>query len=78
MTAKEFLLSSDMGFDEVKLICDNWKGYKVYDTYMSDGSCPVVGLPLMILEKDGKFRWTDSKECFEVLEFVYPRDKDEE
>ena len=74
MTALEFLKSTDETFDDVKLVGDDWTGYKVHQPFMKDGSCPCVGLPYFILEKNGEFRWTDEKECFEVLDYVYPKD----
>ncbi|WP_147613291.1 hypothetical protein [Treponema pectinovorum] len=73
MTAVEFLKSEFSPFDDVKLVCIDWLGYKVYEPIMKDGSCPCVGLPYFILEKEDKLRWTDDKECFEVLNFVYPK-----
>ncbi len=75
MTVQEFLKEENGVFDDAKLICDDWKGYKVYSPFVKDSSCPVVGLPHSILEKNNSFRWTDDKECFEVLDFVYPDDE---
>lgn len=75
MNALDFLKATDSAFDDVKIVAENWNGYKVHQPLMKDGSTPCVGLPHFILEKDNSFRWTDEKECFEVLEFVYPQDK---
>lgn len=75
MSALDFLKATDSAFDDVKTVCEDWNGYKVYQPFMSDGSTPCVGLPHFILEKSGSFRWTDEKECFEVLGFVYQQDE---
>ena len=73
MNALDFLKTTDSVFDDVKLVSENWGGYKVYQPFMKDGSAPCIGLPHFILEKNKSFRWTNEKECFEVLDFVYPQ-----
>lgn len=52
----------------VKLITDDWNGYSVY--------CPVhsrilvVGMPTLILEKDGKFSTKQDYECVKLLSLL--------
>ena len=51
-----------------------WKGYNVYQPVYSD-ELAYIGLPLMILEKDGKFRMTDVDESFEILDITAEEDE---
>lgn len=51
-----------------------WKGYSVYEPVYSD-ELSYIGLPLMILEKDGKIRMTDVDEAFEILDLTSEEDE---
>lgn len=51
-----------------------WKGYNVYEPVYTD-ELSYIGLPLMILEKDGKFRMTDVDESFEILDITADMDE---
>lgn len=37
-----------------------------------DGGDYFVGLPALILEKDGVLQWVQDDRCFDVLDFFYP------
>ena len=45
-----------------------WKGYDVYSLFFGENA--VVGLPMFILEKDGKCRLTETNEAFEIIEIL--------
>lgn len=45
-----------------------WKGYNVYIPKYSGG--PKIGLPYVLLEKDGKIRYSTTEESFEYLDFM--------
>lgn len=44
-----------------------WKGYTVYIPMYSGNPC--IGLPYVILEKDGETRICDEDECLEYLDY---------
>lgn len=56
-------LARDLNADSVTV----GKGYNVYKPEYKDGA--IVGLPYVILEKDGKARISTEKEAFEYLDF---------
>lgn len=59
-------------FDDAKDTGKIWKGYKVYEPIFFDNEPRCIGLPHFILEKNGIVRFTTDKECFKVLDLVYP------
>lgn len=59
-------LARDLNADSVT-VGKGWKGYNVYKPEYKDGA--IVGLPYVILEKDGKARISTEKEAFEYLDF---------
>jgi hypothetical protein len=51
-----------------------WKGYTVYiPAYSGD---PCIGLPYVILEKNGETRICDDEECFEYLDYSLGEEDD--
>lgn len=59
-------LARDLNADSVT-VGKSWKGYNVYKPeYKAEA---IVGLPYVILEKDGKARVSTEKEAFEYLDF---------
>ena len=57
-----------MDYESVKFRF-KWKGYNVYEPIYSE-ELSYIGLPLMILEKDGKIRMTNPDEAFEILDIT--------
>ena len=55
--------------------CGEWNGFDVYKGYFEEiGEDISSGPPLYILEKDGEFRITTVKECYEVLDHFIRKD----
>lgn len=52
----------------VRFITDAWKGYSVYCLVHS--KIQVVGMPTLILEKDGKFSTKQDYECVKLLSLL--------
>lgn len=49
----------------------DWNGYEVYEPEYEekDGEYPKLGVPLVVLVKDGKVRLTTTDESFEYLRY---------
>lgn len=47
---------------------DNWNGYTVYVPVFNNVA--YTGLPVVILEKDGDFRLSDSQETFDYFDYA--------
>ena len=45
-----------------------WRGYNVYVPHSKE--VRMVGLPVVVLEKDGVYRISTHEECFDYLTFV--------
>lgn len=56
-----------------------WNGYRVYEPDFNDNKEHCIGIPLFILEKDGKLRWTrDGAESFDIMDALYEKEEEEE
>lgn len=64
------------GFDMAEDTEKIWNGYKVYSLDMLEDA--AVGLPQFALVKDGKVRVNTYDETFEIYDFVYPPDEEDE
>lgn len=53
-----------MGYDGAER-AGTWNGYTTYKTISKE--LLTVGYPLLILEKDGRFRMQTSEECAEMM-----------
>ena len=62
------LYAKQMGYEGATFRL-KWKEYNVYEPIYSD-ELSYIGLPLMILEKDGKMRMTDVDEAFAIQDIV--------
>lgn len=57
----------------------DWKGYKVHEPDLYLGDEPIyIGYPLVVLEKDNKFRISEPEESIEIMKALRPEDDDED
>lgn len=55
------------GYEDAEYLCD-WCGYACYEPIMNNSEIGFVGLPLLILVKDGKIRMSTPDEAMKQLE----------
>ena len=65
MTVLEFAKSQ--GYQTVKKEKEKWNGYTVYSPGYDDGFVHFVGLPYVILVKNGKARMSDLDETLKYM-----------
>lgn len=69
MTANEF--AREHGFAKAKKI-QPWRGYECYEAVIKEpesvDDVPIIGLPQIILEKDGKYRFADGDEAMAYID----------
>ena len=73
MNIKEF--KDFLSCDDVELAPKLWKGHKVYRGSYKDET-PDLGLPHILLEKDGNFAIMTGEETFEIIDSVFPNEED--
>lgn len=65
-------LANENGYEKVEYI-GIYDDFKVYSAiYRDDGKDYFIGLPALILEKDGVLQWIQDNRCFDILNFFYP------
>ena len=57
MTVKEIAVK--LGFDGIKKHNEKYKGYDVYECVLDNPNGEIIGKPVYILVKNGKYRMTD-------------------
>lgn len=54
-------------YDNVEYVGD-WKGWKVYEPFIiNDDRVKIIGLPIFVLEKNGKIRLNKHEESLVIL-----------
>lgn len=66
MTIREFIKANDDSFDRYPSR-GSWNGYNVYYVWAKRNEGAIVGLPQYALEKDRKFRLTNTDEIFAIM-----------
>lgn len=67
MTVEEFKRNTLC--DDIRLAPKNWKGFKVYMAVYKE--TVEVGLPSLLLEKDGAFKEIYGEKSFEIIDAVF-------
>lgn len=62
-TIKEFAVKN--GYKDAVFL-KKWNGYNCYEPIMSKDGVSFIGLPLVIMEKDGKIRMSTADEAMEI------------
>ena len=70
---KANVYAKEMGYEKAFFRL-KWNGYDVYEPVYSK-ELSYIGLPLMILEKNGKFRMTTPEEAFDILDITADLDE---
>ncbi len=68
MNEKITQFATENGYSGAEFL-KTWNGYNVYEPMFDDvepGEFVSVGLPLVILEKDGKIRMSTPEECLQI------------
>ena len=79
MTARKF--AADNGFPVVHAL-GQWRGYQCHEALLREpesvDDVPLIGLPQIILEKDGEFRFADLDEAMDYIREHPEEDESEE
>ncbi len=59
----------EQGYAAAEYICD-WNGWRAYEPFFEGEGTAFVGLPLVILEKDGLIRMSTPEEAFAVTDVL--------
>lgn len=69
MTSRALALAfaAEQGYDDVRSL-GSWQGYDAYEPVFHGDEPAVVGLPLMILVRDGQVRMSTPEEAFAQMD----------
>lgn len=62
---KKYAIKS--GYENAEYLTE-WNGYSVYEPFFNDEETHYIGLPRVILVKDGKIRLSNDEESFAFLD----------
>lgn len=66
MTVKEVAVK--LGYDGIKKHNEKYKGYDVYECVLDNPNGEIIGKPVYILVKSGKYRMAKPDEAWDILD----------